>query len=30
VLVNEIAAYAEQARDRRGVNQFGVGLLLFE
>ncbi len=30
VLVDEIATYAEQARDRRGVDQFSVGLLLFE
>ena len=30
MLVDEIAAYAEQARDRGGVDQFSVWLLLFE
>jgi hypothetical protein len=31
VLVDEIATYAEQARDRRGVDdQFSAGLPLFE
>jgi hypothetical protein len=30
VLVDEIATYAEQARDRRGVDQFSAGLLFLE